>query len=87
MNSTLLETRTCKKLVNRSNIMVNRQFLHDLQIDIMLHQPHAGVARPALLVVVAHDVLVVGIRVLGQVSLNQVPSFVCRESVKQQAQL
>ena len=53
----------------------------------MLHQPHAGVARPALLVVVAHDVLVVGIRVLGQVSLNQVPSFVCRESVKQQAQL
>lgn len=57
-------------------------FLVDLQIYIMLHQPHPGISRPALLVVVAHDVLVVGIWVLCQVSLNQVPSIVRRKSVK-----
>ena len=39
----------------------------------MLHESHAAVARPALLVVVAHDVLVVRVGVLGQVALNQIP--------------
>lgn len=45
----------------------------------MLHQPHAGVTGPALLVVVAHDVLVVGVRVLGQVPLDQISGLVSRE--------
>jgi hypothetical protein len=38
----------------------------------MLHQSHAGVPRPALLIVVAHNVLIVGVRVLCEVALNQV---------------
>lgn len=38
----------------------------------MFHQSHARVARPALLVVVANNVLVVGIRVLSQIPLDQV---------------
>ena len=45
----------------------------------MLHQPHARVARPALLVVVAHDVLVVRVRVLRQEPLNQVLRLLRRE--------
>lgn len=39
----------------------------------MLHEPHPGVPGPALLVPVAHDVLVVRVGVLGQVALHQVP--------------
>ena len=42
------------------------------QVDIVLHEAHARVARPALLVVVAHDVLVVGVWVLCQEALDQV---------------
>ena len=42
----------------------------------MLHQPHASVAGPALLVVVAHDVLVVGVRMLRQVPLDQISGLV-----------
>ena len=38
----------------------------------MLDQSHATVARPALLIVVAHYVLVVRVRILRQESLNQV---------------
>ena len=45
----------------------------------MLHQPHAGVARPALLVVVAHDILVVGVGVLSQIALDQVARLLRRE--------
>ena len=40
----------------------------------MLHEPHAGVPRPALPVVVPHNVLVVGVRVLGEIPLDQVPA-------------
>ena len=39
----------------------------------MLHKPHPGVPRPAALVLVAHDVLVVGVGVLREVALHQVP--------------
>ncbi len=41
-----------------------------LQVDIMLHEPHPGISWPALLIVVSYYVLVVGVRVLGQVSLD-----------------
>lgn len=34
------------------------------QIHIMLHQPHPGITRPTLLIVVTHNVLIVGVRVL-----------------------
>jgi hypothetical protein len=52
------------------------------QIDVVLHQTHSGVARPALLVVVANDVLVVGIGMLSQISLDQVTSFISSESME-----
>ena len=42
------------------------------QVDVVLHEAHARVARPAPLVVVPHDVLVVRVGVLGQVALDQV---------------
>jgi hypothetical protein len=37
---------------------------NDSQVDVVLHQSHPGVSGPALLVVVAHNVLIVGVRVL-----------------------
>ena len=50
------------------------------QIDIMLHQTHSGVSWPALLVVVADNVLIVRVRVFGEISLDEVPSFFGSES-------
>ncbi len=47
-----------------------RQAIHDVlehraaEVHVVLHQAHAAVARPALLVVVAHDVSVIGVRCL-----------------------
>jgi len=49
------------------------------QVNVVLHQPHAGVSRPAPLVVVAHDVLVVGVGVLGEVALDEVARLLRRE--------
>ena len=51
----------------------------NLQVDIMLHESHPGISGPAFLVVVAHDVLVVGVRVFRQVALDQVTCLLCRE--------
>jgi hypothetical protein len=45
----------------------------------MLHQPHPAVLRPALLVVVADDVLVVGVGVFGEVALDELTGFVLGE--------
>lgn len=56
---------------------INRKW--NLQVDIMLHQSHAGVTWPTLLVVVTNYVFVVGVRVLRQVPLNQIPGLVGRE--------
>ena len=50
------------------------------EIHVVLHQPHASVSRPAFLVIVANNVLVVGVRVLCEVSLNQVTSLLGRKS-------
>ena len=66
--------------------MLPRQSIFDVpedgsaQIDVVLHQPHPGVARPALLVVVADDVLVVRVRMFSQVTLDQIASLLGRES-------
>lgn len=51
----------------------------DSQVDIMLHEAHAGIPGPALLVIIANDVFIVGVRVLCQVTLDQVPSLICCE--------
>ena len=45
------------------------------QVDVMFHQPHASISGPTLLVVVAHNVLIVGVRVLGEVALDQLSSL------------
>lgn len=45
----------------------------------MLHQSHAGVTWPTLLVVITNYVLIVGVWVLRQVPLNQIPGLVSRE--------
>ena len=46
----------------------------------MFHQTHTTVAWPALFVVVADDVLVIRIRMLGKIALNEVATLVGRES-------
>lgn len=55
-------------------------WLADSQVDVMFHETHAGISRPALLVIVAHNVLVVWVRVLCEVALDQVPGLISRES-------
>ena len=53
-----------------------RQMIFDLpkarttQVNIVLDQHHPGIARPTLLIVVANDVLIVGVRVLTKEPLN-----------------
>ena len=42
------------------------------QVHVVFHETHAGVTRPALLVVVAYNVLVVRIGVLSEVALYEV---------------
>lgn len=42
----------------------------------MLHQSHASVTWPTLLVVIANNIFIVGIRVLSQVPLNQIPGII-----------
>ena len=43
----------------------------------MFHEAHPSIPGPALLVVVAYNVLVVGIWMLCQVPLNQVSCLIC----------
>jgi hypothetical protein len=45
----------------------------------MFHESHSAILGPALFVVVAHDVLVVGVRVLSQVALDEFPSLLLGE--------
>ena len=56
-----------------------------LQIDVVLHESHARVSWPALLVVVAHNVLIVGIWMFRQLTLDQVTSLLSSEPRKAHA--
>lgn len=49
------------------------------QVHIVLHEAHTCITRPAFLVVVANDVLIVGIWVLREIPLDQITSVLCRE--------
>ena len=49
------------------------------QVDVMFHEPHPGISGPAFLVVVANNVLVVGVRVLSEVSLDELSSLFSSE--------
>mmetsp|Transcript_15271 Transcript_15271/g.46146 ORF Transcript_15271/g.46146 Transcript_15271/m.46146 type:complete len:374 (-) Transcript_15271:3477-4598(-) len=46
------------------------------QVHVVLHETHACITRPALAVVVPHNVLIVGIRVLCQVPLDEILAVV-----------
>lgn len=50
------------------------------KVDIMLHQPHAGISGPTLPIVVAHNVLIVGVGVLRQVALDQISRLLSSEA-------
>ncbi len=50
------------------------------KIDIVSHQSHSGISRPALLVSVADDILKVRIWLLGQESLDQILRLFSTES-------
>lgn len=53
----------------------------------MLHETHAGVTGPTLLVVVANNVFIVGIRMLCKVSLNQVTRLLCTEPMMEKTEV
>lgn len=46
------------------------------EIDIMLHQSHPAILGPTLLVIVSYYVLIVGVRVLGEIALDQFPGLI-----------
>lgn len=72
----LLKTNSINKYIfSHLKTMMNSQ------IDIVFHQTHSSITRPTLLIVVTDDILIVGIRMFGQVSLNQIFSLVRCESV------
>lgn len=50
------------------------------QVHVVLHETHAGITGPALLVVVTDNVLVVGVGVFGEVALDQVTSLLSGET-------
>ena len=52
------------------------------QVDVMFHESHASISGPAFLVVVAHNVLIVGVRVLCEVALDQLPRLLCCEPTR-----
>ncbi len=46
------------------------------QVDIMLHESHPAIFRPASSVVIANHVLVVWVGILSQVSLNELSCLI-----------
>ena len=52
------------------------------KIDVMFHQSHSSISWPAFFVVVSDNVFIVGIRMFGQVPLNQITSFFGSKSEK-----
>ena len=60
---------------------VTFHLIENLQVDVVFHESHPGITRPALLVVVAHDVFVVRIRMFRQVALDQVSCLFCTKPI------
>ena len=50
------------------------------KVDVVFHQTHSSVSRPALFVVVTNNVFVVGIGMLGEISLNEITCFISCEA-------
>lgn len=52
------------------------------KIDVMLHQSHTTILRPALSVVVANHVFIIGIRIFSQIPLDQLSCLITCELEK-----
>ena len=52
------------------------------KIDVMFHQSHSSISWPAFFVVVSDNVFIVGIRMFGQVPLDQITCFFGSKSEK-----
>jgi len=51
------------------------------QVDVVFHESHSRISGPTLLVVVANDVLIVGIGMLGEISLDELLGLLVGESI------
>ena len=49
------------------------------KVDVMLHQSHSAILRPAFSVVVSDHILVVRIWIFSEVALNELPCFIAGE--------
>ena len=49
------------------------------KVDIVFHEPHASITRPTFLVIITHYVLIVRVRMLSEVTLNEISSFLGSE--------
>lgn len=65
-----------KSLIKTIKIDKLKSWKKNLQVDIMLHQSHASITWPTLLVVIPNNIFIVWIRVLSQVPLNQIPGII-----------
>lgn len=73
-----MSQNTARPLRGAKEIWWGAQTPHkDSQVNIVLHQSHTGVTWPTLLVIVADNVLVVGVRMFCEVALDEVPSLLC----------
>ena len=52
------------------------------QVHVVFHQSHSSVTRPTLPIIITHYVLIIGVRVLRQVALDEVTSFLCGKPVE-----
>jgi len=55
-----------------------------LQIDVVFHESHSRVSRPAFLVVITHNVLIVRIGMFCEISLYQVTRLLGRKPANRQ---
>ena len=52
------------------------------KVDVMFHQSHPAIFRPAFSVVIANYILVIWVRILCQISLDKFPGLIICELEK-----
>lgn len=57
------------------------------KINVMFHESHTSITRPALLVVVSNNVLIVRVRVFSEVTLDEITGFFSCKPIKQRLSL
>ena len=75
----LLDGRREGRTEGRTDGQTDRQ-IDNLQIDVMFHEPHPGIPRPTFLIVVTHNIFIIWIGMLGQITLYQIPGFISGKS-------